>query len=149
MAEVIGRKRRRGGGGCGGDRVFRFKSFGENGYPAEFVGRFRENVTALLLGFGRLESGECDGGLRCWSFRLQVQRQPPFYVVLFVVEEPVEAATAATRHCKQCQYVGKLSNVVLYIYIYMNLFLSLMMLDKFVFGLRLHGMGETTNSICH
>ncbi|XP_022156066.1 PHD finger protein MALE STERILITY 1 [Momordica charantia] len=104
MAEAIGRKRRRGAGG-GGEKVFRFKSFGENGYPVEFVGRFRENVVALL-GFGRWESGDCAGGLQSWSFQLQVQRQPPFHIVMFVVEEPVEAAPPAGRHCKDCQYVG-------------------------------------------
>uniref|UniRef100_A0A9I9DLZ0 PHD finger protein MALE STERILITY 1 n=1 Tax=Cucumis melo TaxID=3656 RepID=A0A9I9DLZ0_CUCME len=102
--DVIGKKRRRGGGG--GERVFGFKSFGENGHPAELVGRFRENVEALL-GFGKWESGECSGeGFRCWSFRLQVQRQPPVHVVLFVLEEAVESCTVASRQCKQCQYVG-------------------------------------------
>lgn len=107
MTEAIGKKRRRVGGG-GGERVFRFNNFGENGHPAELVGQFRENVEALLE-FGRWESGECGGGFQCWSFRLQVQRQPPFHVVLFVVEEAVEAATVAARECKQCQYVGKVS----------------------------------------
>ncbi|KAG6596937.1 PHD finger protein MALE STERILITY 1, partial [Cucurbita argyrosperma subsp. sororia] len=88
-----------------GDRVFRFKSFGKNGHPTHFLGRFWENVEALL-GFGHWETGESSNRFRCWSFRLQVQRHPPFHVVLFVVEEPAEAATAAARHCKQCQYVG-------------------------------------------
>ncbi|KAH0990860.1 hypothetical protein GBA52_002343 [Prunus armeniaca] len=91
-----------------GERVFRFKSFGENGYPVGFVGSsFRENVKALLE-YGHVEGGSLcstsSTGMKCWSFQLQVHRHAPAHVVLFVVEEPIEASP--NRHCKQCQYVG-------------------------------------------
>lgn len=88
-----------------GERVFRFKSFGEHGYPAEFSGTFRKNVKALLE-FGHLESNLCTG-MPCWSFQLEVHRHPPIHILLFVVEEPIEASI--DRSCKQCQYVGKVS----------------------------------------
>ncbi|KAH7516201.1 hypothetical protein FEM48_Zijuj10G0110200 [Ziziphus jujuba var. spinosa] len=86
-----------------GDKVFKFKNFGENGYPAEFVGSsFRENVKALVE-FGHLESNLC-WGMLCWSFQLEVHRHPPLHVLLFVVEEPIDASV--NRHCKQCHFVG-------------------------------------------
>ncbi|XP_022738435.1 PHD finger protein MALE STERILITY 1 [Durio zibethinus] len=91
------RKRRR-----GGERVFKFKSFGENGCPVEFDGSFRENVKALLE-YGHLENNLCNG-LLIWSFQLEVHRHPPLHVLLFVVEEPIEASI--NLHCKHCQYVG-------------------------------------------
>ncbi|GMN60500.1 hypothetical protein TIFTF001_029583 [Ficus carica] len=85
-----------------GERVFRFKSFGEQGYPVEFVGPFRDNVKALLE-FGHLESNLHDG-MPCWSFQLEVHRHPPIHILLFVVEESID--TSVNRHCKQCQYIG-------------------------------------------
>ena len=89
-----------------GDRVFRFKTFGEKGYPAEFKGSFRENVVALLE-FGHIESNmSC--GMLCWSFQLELHRYPPAHILLFVVEEPIGASTH--RHCNHCKYVGKVSN---------------------------------------
>ncbi|XVE57886.1 hypothetical protein DITRI_Ditri04bG0126200 [Diplodiscus trichospermus] len=91
------RKRRR-----GGENVFKFKSFGENGCPVEFDGSFRENVKALLE-YGHLENNLCNGMLS-WSFQLEVHRHPPFHILLFVVEEPIEASI--NLHCKHCQYVG-------------------------------------------
>lgn len=89
-----------------GDRVFRFKTFGEKGYPAEFKGSFRENVVALLE-FGHIESNmSC--GMLCWSFQLELHSHPPAHILLFVVEEPIGASTH--RHCNHCKYVGKVSN---------------------------------------
>lgn len=90
-------------------KVFRFKSFGENGHPVEFAkGSFRENVKALLE-FGHPETRLCGKGMPCWSFQLQVHRHPPLHVLLFVVEEPFDADnTSLLDHCcKQCYYVGK------------------------------------------
>ncbi|XP_054776532.1 PHD finger protein MALE STERILITY 1 [Prosopis cineraria] len=98
--EVMGNKKRK---RCG--RVFRFKNFGEPGYPVEFTGPFRDNVNALLefanseskyLGFGRMP---------IWSFQLEVHRHPPSHIFLFVIEEATEASSM-NRHCKHCQYVG-------------------------------------------
>ncbi|KAL5553342.1 hypothetical protein UlMin_040743 [Ulmus minor] len=88
-----------------GERVFRFKNFGENGCPVEFFGSFRENVKALLE-FGHLESSDLCSGMVCWSFQLEVHRHPPLHVLLFVVEEPLHHSSLNTGHCKQCQYVG-------------------------------------------
>lgn len=89
-----------------GDRVFKFKSFGENGYPVEFLGSsFRENVKALVE-FGHLESNLCLGML-CWSFQLQVHRHPPLHILLFVVEESIDDASVIP-HCQQCHFVGKI-----------------------------------------
>lgn len=92
------RKRRR-----RGEKVFKFKSFGENGCPVEFDGSFRENVKALLE-YGHLESNLCNG-MSSWSFQLEVHRHPPLHILFFVVEEPVEASV--DLHCKHCQYVGE------------------------------------------
>ena len=92
------KKRRR------GDRVFKFKSFGEHGYPTEFSGPFRENVKALLE-FGHLETNLCGTGMHCWSFQLEVHRHPPVHILLFVIEELIGMST--NRHCKQCQFIGK------------------------------------------
>lgn len=90
--DLIGSKKRK-----RGERVFRFKSFGEPGYPVEFTGSFRENVKALVE-FGHLESNSS------WSFQLEFHRHHPVQILLFVVEEPVEASL--NRHCNHCQYVG-------------------------------------------
>lgn len=89
------------------ERVFRFKTFAENGYPVGFVASsFRENVKALLE-YGHVEStlGNSFTGMQSWSFQLQLHRNAPLHLVLYVVEEPIEASL--NRHCKQCQYVGK------------------------------------------
>lgn len=88
-----------------GERVFRFKSFGEKGYPVEFLGPFRENVKALLE-FGHLESDLCPR-MPSWSFQLEVHRHPPVHVLLFIIEESIDISV--NRHCKQCQFVGKVS----------------------------------------
>ncbi|XP_012072383.1 PHD finger protein MALE STERILITY 1 [Jatropha curcas] len=86
-----------------GEKVFRFKNFGENGYPVEFDGSFRENVKALLeLGYS--ESNICTG-IPSWSFQLEVSCHPPFYILLFVIEEPIEASLDHYC-CKHCLYVG-------------------------------------------
>ncbi|KRH74860.1 hypothetical protein GLYMA_01G047400v4 [Glycine max] len=39
-----------------------------------------------------------------WSFQHEVHHHPPLHILLFVIEEPIEAAL--NRHCKHCQYVG-------------------------------------------
>ncbi|XP_024023435.1 PHD finger protein MALE STERILITY 1 [Morus notabilis] len=85
-----------------GERVFRFKSFGEKGYPVEFLGPFRKNVKALLE-FGHLESDLCPR-MPSWSFQLEVHRHPPVHVLLFIIEESIDISV--NRHCKQCQFVG-------------------------------------------
>ncbi|GKV23126.1 hypothetical protein SLEP1_g32896 [Rubroshorea leprosula] len=86
------------------ERVFKFKNFGENGYPAEMNrhGSFRQNVK-VLLEYGNQEMNLCNGML-IWSFQLEVNRHPPLHVLLFVVEEPIESSL--NLHCKHCQYVG-------------------------------------------
>ncbi|KAI8538591.1 hypothetical protein RHMOL_Rhmol09G0116100 [Rhododendron molle] len=95
------KKRRR------GERVFKFKTFGEKGHPVDWDGGgvFVENVKALLE-FGNVESGlrSGSGGVAGWSFPLEVYRHPPVHVMLFVVEESLEVLL--DRHCKHCQYVG-------------------------------------------
>ncbi|CAN1297409.1 PHD finger protein MALE STERILITY 1 [Linum perenne] len=101
------RKRKRCGGG-GGERVFRFKSFGQKGYPIEFDGSsFRQNVEALV-GVGNLESSNVVwngvGMMRSWSFQLEVNRHPPSHVFLFVLEELIEKSV--DQHCKHCQFTG-------------------------------------------
>ncbi|KAG8382650.1 hypothetical protein BUALT_Bualt05G0099400 [Buddleja alternifolia] len=88
-----GKKRKR------SERVFKFKTFGERGYPAEFNGSFQENVRALL-DFGHVEGG----AMPSWSFQLEVRRHPSSYLFLFVVEEPIELSLEL--HCKHCQYIG-------------------------------------------
>ncbi|KAK3020775.1 hypothetical protein RJ639_045847 [Escallonia herrerae] len=85
-----------------GERVFKFKTFGEQGHPVEFKGSFRQNVKSLLA-FGNLENSLC-GGLASWSFQLEVHRNPPDHILLFVVEEPIEVSL--NRHCKHCLHVG-------------------------------------------
>ncbi|XP_050232280.1 PHD finger protein MALE STERILITY 1 [Mercurialis annua] len=85
-----------------GEKMFRFKTFGENGYPIEFNGSFRENVKELLE-FGYCESSICSG-IPSWSFQLEVSCQPPFHILLFVIEEPIDASI--DQHCKHCLYVG-------------------------------------------
>ncbi|KAJ8768402.1 hypothetical protein K2173_021555 [Erythroxylum novogranatense] len=93
---IGGRKRRR------EERIYRFKTFCERGNPAEFDDSFRHNVRALLE-FGHFE-GTLYNGLMSWSFQLEVNRHPPFHIVLYVVEEPIEASIE--HHCMNCQYVG-------------------------------------------
>ncbi|KAL0372797.1 UNVERIFIED_CONTAM: PHD finger protein MALE STERILITY 1 [Sesamum calycinum] len=86
-----------------GERVFKFKVFGERGYPAEFNGStFQENVRALLE-YGQVESGVC-GAMASWSFQLEVRRHPLLHLFLFVVEEPIELSLEL--RCKHCQYIG-------------------------------------------
>lgn len=100
--EVNGcRKRRR------GERVYKFKLFGEKGYPVDFCGSFQENVRALLE-FGQEDRS---GTMPSWSFHLEVHRQPLLHLLLFVVEEPVEEFSMELR-CKYCQYIGN-SNMAL------------------------------------
>ncbi|GAA0146830.1 hypothetical protein LIER_36391 [Lithospermum erythrorhizon] len=84
------------------ERVFKFKKFGERGYPVDFHGSFLENVRALLE-FGQIENGLC-GEMASWSFQLEVHRHPSLHIFLFVVEEPIELSL--NRHCKHCQYIG-------------------------------------------
>ncbi|XP_059645827.1 PHD finger protein MALE STERILITY 1 [Cornus florida] len=83
-----------------GEKVFKFRTFGEHGCPIESRGPFWQNLKALLE-FGHSESG---GGMASWSFQLKVHRHPPVHVFLFVVEEQIEASI--NRHCKHCQFVG-------------------------------------------
>ncbi|KAA8529892.1 hypothetical protein F0562_034504 [Nyssa sinensis] len=85
-----------------GERVFKFKTFGEKGNPIESSGPFCQNMKALLE-FGHSESGLCSG-MESWSFQLEVHRHPPLHILMFVVEEPIELSL--NRHCKHCQYVG-------------------------------------------
>lgn len=103
------KKRRR------GERVFKFKTFGEKGHPVDWDiggGAFIENVKALLE-FGNIESGlwstTRSGGVAGWSFQLEVHRHPSVQVTLFVVEEPLEVLLH--RHCKHCQCVGKVKKI--------------------------------------
>ncbi|CAF2337787.1 unnamed protein product [Brassica rapa subsp. narinosa] len=86
----------------GESRVFRLKTFGETGHPAEMNQfSFRDNL-GKLLEFGHFESS---GLMGSWSFQLEVHRHPnPLYVLLFVVEEPIEASL--NLRCNHCQYVG-------------------------------------------
>ncbi|XWS49943.1 hypothetical protein CRYUN_Cryun12cG0045900 [Craigia yunnanensis] len=93
------RKRRKGGD----QRVFKFKSFSENGCLVVFDGSFRDNVKALLE-YGHLENNLCNDGMLSWLFQFEFHRHPPFHILLFVVEEPIEASI--NLHCKRCQYVG-------------------------------------------
>ncbi|XAR64499.1 hypothetical protein NMG60_11024871 [Bertholletia excelsa] len=85
-----------------GEKVFKFKTFCEQGYPVDWDGTFLQNVKALLE-LGNVESDSCVG-MASWSFKLELHRQRASYLLLFVVEEPVEASLH--RHCKHCQYVG-------------------------------------------
>ncbi|KAL8105772.1 PHD finger protein MALE STERILITY 1 [Apium graveolens] len=86
-----------------GEKVYKFKTFGEQGCPTEFNhGSFRENIKALLE-FGNTETVSW-GGMASWSFQLQVQRNPPSHILLFVIEEPIELSL--NPHCKHCLYVG-------------------------------------------
>lgn len=96
--DLIGYKKRK-----RGENVFKFKNFGKNGYPIEFLGSYRENVKALLE-FGHFESNLCKG-MACWSFQLEVHRNPPLHMLLFIVEELIDVST--NPHCKHCQFVGK------------------------------------------
>ncbi|CAN4080994.1 unnamed protein product [Withania somnifera] len=86
------------------ERVFKFKNFGEQGLPTEFIGcNFEQNVK-LLLEFAQPENGSI------WSFQLEVHRHPPMHVYLFVVEEQVEFSL--NPHCKHCQYIGWGNNLI-------------------------------------
>uniref|UniRef100_A0A7N0V9P5 Zinc finger PHD-type domain-containing protein n=2 Tax=Kalanchoe fedtschenkoi TaxID=63787 RepID=A0A7N0V9P5_KALFE len=91
-----------------GERVFKFKSFCEQGYPVALDGALRHNVETLVT-FGHVERSSSSSSftgnqVQSWSFQLQVHGHPPFHILLFVIEEPVEASLS--RHCKHCQYVG-------------------------------------------
>ncbi|KAL0409061.1 UNVERIFIED_CONTAM: PHD finger protein MALE STERILITY 1 [Sesamum radiatum] len=89
-----------------GERCFKFKVFGERGYPAEFNGStFQENVRALLE-YGQVERGVC-GAMASWSFQLEVRRHPLLHLFLFVVEEPIELSLEL--RCKHCQYIGRVN----------------------------------------
>ncbi|KAK2429061.1 RING/FYVE/PHD zinc finger superfamily protein [Trifolium repens] len=102
--DVIGNKKRK---RCG--RVFRFKNFGEQGYPVMFNGTsFRENVNTLLE-YANLESN-LNMGMVMWSFQLELHHHPPLHILLFVIEESIEAAL--NRHCNHCQYVGWGNNFI-------------------------------------
>ncbi|KAK4371230.1 hypothetical protein RND71_010705 [Anisodus tanguticus] len=80
------------------ERVFKFKNFGEQGFPTEFIGcNFEQNVK-LLLEFAQPENGNI------WSFQLEVHRHPSMHVFLIVVEEQVELSL--NPRCKHCQYIG-------------------------------------------
>lgn len=85
-----------------GESVFKFKGFGDQGYPVEFNGSFEQNVRALLE-IGEMEIGLCDP-MPSWSFKLEVHRHPLVHVFLVVVEEPIELSM--THGCKHCQYIG-------------------------------------------
>ncbi|KNA19734.1 hypothetical protein SOVF_058800 [Spinacia oleracea] len=85
-------------------RVFRFKSFCEPGYPTQFEGPFWKNVRALLE-FGHMESIHSTNGMISWSFQLEVHRHRPDHrVFLFVIEEPIE--TSNYLYCRHCRYIG-------------------------------------------
>ena len=88
------------------ERVFRFKIFGENGYPAEFDRSFEQNIRKLLE-LAHFDRNNCSR-MPSWSFKLEVIRQPTLHITLFVVEEPIEASLE--HHCKHCQYVGEVLN---------------------------------------
>ncbi|PNT15750.2 hypothetical protein POPTR_010G101300v4 [Populus trichocarpa] len=90
------------------ERVFRFKIFGENGYPVEFDGSFQQNIKKLLE-LGHFQRNICSR-MPSWSFKLEVIRQPSFHILLFVVEEPIEASLE--HHCKHCQYLGWGQNMI-------------------------------------
>ncbi|CAK7326869.1 unnamed protein product [Dovyalis caffra] len=90
------------------ERVFRFKIFGENGYPVEFDGSFEQNIKKLLE-LAHFEGNICRR-MPSWSFKLEVIRQPTFHILLFVVEEPIEASLE--HHCKHCKYVGWGQNMI-------------------------------------
>lgn len=85
-----------------GETVFKFKTFGQRGYPAEFNGSFLQNVRELLE-FGQVET-HLSGAMTSWSFQLEVFRHPSLHVLLFVIEEPIELSFH--HHCQHCQYIG-------------------------------------------
>lgn len=85
-----------------GEMLFRFDSFCQPGYPAQFAAAFRDNVRTLL-GFAHLEAG-VQSETRCWSFQLELHRHPPTVVRLFVVEE--EVAASPHRQCHLCRHIG-------------------------------------------
>ncbi|CAH9095911.1 unnamed protein product [Cuscuta epithymum] len=88
-----------------GERVvYKFKMFGEDGCPASLddSNGFEENMRALLE-YAKPEVGLC-GAMPSWSFQLEINRHPPSYVFLFVIEEPVELSL--NPKCKHCQYIG-------------------------------------------
>ncbi|GER37148.1 RING/FYVE/PHD zinc finger superfamily protein [Striga asiatica] len=87
------RKRKR------GERVFKFKVFGERGYPTEFKGSFHDNVRALLE-YG--QQVEVCGPMPSWSFHLEVRRQPLLHLFLVVVQEDM----SIDLRCNHCHYIG-------------------------------------------
>ncbi|KAM7271802.1 hypothetical protein ACFE04_031016 [Oxalis oulophora] len=88
----------------GEKRVFKFKTFGQTGYPLQFQAfSFSHNVKNLLQ-LGQFNTNMCTTGMPAWSFQLELHRHPPLHVFLFVVEEPIELSL--TRYCSHCQYVG-------------------------------------------
>lgn len=117
----------------GESTVFRLKTFGETGHPAELNQlSFRDNL-GKLLEFGHFESS---GLMGSWSFQLEVHRHPnPLYVLLFVVEEPIEASL--NLRCNHCQYVGDVislflsTSLIVYIYFayrYLSIYMCVCML---------------------
>ncbi|CAM8938897.1 unnamed protein product [Rhodiola kirilowii] len=103
--DLMGSKKRK-----RGERVFKFKTFCEQGYPVAFEnGAFRQNVQTLLR-FGHTESSGSGNEVQSWSFKLEVPAHPPFHIPLFVIEEPVD--TSLFRHCNHCQYLGWGQNFV-------------------------------------
>ncbi|CAA0811539.1 PHD finger protein MALE STERILITY 1 [Striga hermonthica] len=90
-------------GGCRkrkrGERVFKFKVFGERGYPTDFNGSFHDNLTTLLE-YG--QQVEVCGPMPSWSFHLEVRRQPLLHLFLVVVQEDV----SLDLRCNHCHYIG-------------------------------------------
>ncbi|MQM08469.1 hypothetical protein Taro_041326 [Colocasia esculenta] len=93
------KKRRR------GSRIFRLKTFCDPGHPVHFKAgsSFQENVSSLLE-FGNQEESLHGPATRCWSFQLEVHRNPPSSVLLFVVEEMVEKSHPL--RCQHCSFIG-------------------------------------------
>ncbi|KAF5197390.1 Phd finger protein male sterility [Thalictrum thalictroides] len=90
-------KRRKRGG-----KVFGFKTFCDQGNPVDFSGPFRDNIKKLL-DFTHSEN-TLNGGMKCWSFQLELDHHSPVHFSLFIIEEVME--TSVSRHCHHCQYIG-------------------------------------------
>ncbi|CAA6664732.1 unnamed protein product [Spirodela intermedia] len=87
-----------------GDRILRLKTFCDPGHPVNFKGSsFRENVSSLLE-FGCRAEGWNGPGTNCWTFQLEVHRNPPACISLFVVEELVEMSDSL--RCHHCTSIG-------------------------------------------
>ncbi|KAJ4812634.1 hypothetical protein LUZ62_025200 [Rhynchospora pubera] len=87
-----------------GEVVFKFESFCESGYPTRFTGlSFRENI-GTLLGFGTAELTGAHGEAKFWSFQLELNRHPPTFVKLVIVEEDVKKSSC--RQCHFCRFIG-------------------------------------------